>query len=360
MACRRSVPDLRRAICLVAVALHAMLPRQSAVAQASAEAEFAAGPSGMAPERVLGGIPGGMRLAATANGQAVRCLLADQGAVASFEPGRPADRRNVVGPGTPGTCLAIGCLPGDVVAVVVREGEQWWLRTYRIEPGSTADPAAPLQEVTLGAAAGDSGPIGLVVSTARGWLALTGLPPPLPPILRAPVAGARIGPLSDRSCPKLPAGWRPVAATVSPRDEFVLALEPLPPEGKSTDPAAGPAAARTAHIGFYDLSGRELARLEAGVARLQAIAFDRAGATLCVAGRGLADERTGVWRLEAIMREGRQAVRPVLVASHPTARDLVAGPDRGLIMLAADEAGTLLAIDPTPPLPAAASGDMSP
>lgn len=360
MAFRRSVPDPLRAICLVAVALTATVVLPSAATPASSEATIAADvPGDTAPAQVLGRIPGGMRLAATANGQAVRCLLADQGAVASFEPGRPADRRNVVGPGTPGACLAIGCLPGDVVALVVREGEEWWLRTYRIEPGSTADPSAPLQEVALGATAGDSGPIGLVVSTARGWLALTGLPPPLPPILRAPVAGVRIGPLSDRSCPKLPAGWRPVAATVSPRDEFVLALEPLPPEGESTAPA-GSAAARPAQIGFYDLSGRELARFEAGVARLQAIAFDRGGATLCVAGRGLADGRAGVWRLEAVMREGRQAVRPVLVTPHPAACDLVAGPERGLIMLAGDEAGTLLAIDPTPPRPAAASGDMSP
>ena len=356
MACRRSVPDPLRAICLCGVTLAAMVMLPLDASPASAEATIAAGPSDMAQTQVLGGIPGGMRLAATANGQAVRCLLGGQGTVVSFEPGRPADRRNVVGPGVPGMCLAIGCLPGDVVAVVVREGEAWWLRTYRIEPGSTADPAAPLQEISLGAAAGDSGPIGLVASTARGWLALTGLPPPLPPILRAPVAGVRIGPLSDRSCPKLPAGWRPVAATVSPRDELVLALEPLPPDGESPD-LATPAAAQ---IGFFDLSGRELARFETGVARLQATAFDRGGATLCVTGRGLADGRTGVWRLEAIMREGRQAVRPVLVASHPTARDLVAGPDRGLIMLAADEAGTLLAIDPTPPLPAAASGDMSP
>ncbi len=365
MACRRSVPDRVRAICWVAATLTAMVVLPLDATTASAEGTAApAEPTGTARSHVLGSIPGGTRLAATANGQAVRCLLAAQGAVASFDPVQPADRRIVVGPGIQGTCLAIGSLPGDVVAVVVRQGDAWWLRTYRIEPGATADPATPLQEVSLGSAAADSGPIGIVVGTARGWLAITGLPAPLPPVLRAAVAGVRIGPLSDRSCPQVPAGWRTVAATVSPRDELVIAVEPAPPvdhqAARSPGQAPPPAAGQPAEIGYYDLSGRELARFQAGIARLKAIAFDRRGATLCVAGRGLADGRTGVWRLEAVMRDGRQAVRPVLVAPHPAARDLVAGTDRGLIMLAADEAGTVLAIDPTPSLPAASSGEASP
>ncbi len=361
MACRPSVPDpLSRtrpaAVALAAIAILAFHgpPTRAEVPVAPAE------PSVTTRTQVLGSLSGGTRLAASANAQAVRCLLAAQGAVASFDPSQPADRRIVVGPGIQGTCLAIGSLPGDVVAAVVRQGDAWWLRTYRIEPGATADPATPLQDVSLGSAAADSGSVEIVVGTARGWLAITGLPAPLPPILRAAVAGVRIGPLSDRSCPSLPAGWRPVAATVSPRDELVLAVEPLPPGDESTDRAVNPGLGRSAEIGFYELSGRELARFEAGVTRLRAITFDRGGAALCVAGQGLADGRSGVWRLEATMHEGRQVVRPVLVAPHPAVCDLVAAADRGLIMLAADEAGTLLAIDPLPPIPAASSGDASP
>jgi hypothetical protein len=355
MACRRPEPDAGP-----------VRPRPASVWVAMIAATVAAGgradpvppwPAAAETNAVANvGVAGGIRLAATANGQAVRCLDGDRGSVTTFDAERPGDRREVVGPRPASSLLGVGCLPGDLVAVVGRTGAAWWLRSYRIEPGVTADPASPLQEIALGEAGPPTEPIGVAVSSSRGWLAVTGLPAPLPPVLRAAVAGVRIGPLSDRSCPALPEGIRPTAAAVGPRDELVLALESRPGIAGAADAAAG--------IGFYDLAGRERARFATGVHDVRGIAFDRRGSTLCVAGRGIADGRTGLWRLEATMREGRQSVRPVFLADVADPRDLVAGADRTLIMLAGGPDGPILRFDPTPSAnadrPAVDPGDAPP
>lgn len=304
-------------------------------------------------ERRLGLIPGVSRLAATANGQTVRCLDGERGAIVSFEADRPAEWRDVVGPLVEFRCAAIGCLPGDLVVAVGQDADAWWLRSYRIEPGMTADSAAPLQTIALGEADATERPVAIVASSARGWLAIVGLPPPLPPVLRAAVAGVRIGPCSERSCPELPAGIRPLAATVSPRDELVLVLPVEPAVG---DPSRGDT------VVYYDLTGRERARFDSGVTAVRGIAFDRRGDTLCMVGQRTSDGQTGLWRLDAVLRGGRQSIRTTLVAAAVAPRDLAAAADRMLIMLTSDLSGTLVLVDPSPPVPVPPPipGDASP
>ena len=334
MACRRSVPEACRRLFVVALMLVGL-------------------PAGGGENRQLGGIPGGSRLAATANGQAVRCLDGDRGRIVSFEPDRPAARRDVVGPLAGARFVAVGCLPGDLVVTVCQAGDAWWLRSYRVEPGLTADAAAPLQEIALGTADATDAAVAIAVSSARGWLAIVGLPPPLPPVLRAAVAGVRIGPLSDRMCPELPAGYRPLAATVSPRDELVLAL--------ATEPdAAHPGQAD--RLAFYDLAGRERAAFDSGLTAVRGVAFDRRGETLCVVGQRAGAPETGLWRLDARLDAGRQVIRPALLAPAAAPRDLVAVAERTFIMLTSDPAGTLVQVDPTATIrePSIDPGDLPP
>jgi hypothetical protein len=325
MACRRSVPEACRWVLLLAVLC---------LATTTASAEF-----GSAKHR-LGSLPGVVRLAASVNGQAVRCLDGDRGALVSFEGDRLATVRDVVGPLADFRCSALGCLPGDLVVAVGQTEGAWELRSYRIEPGTTADPGSPLQKIPLGDAAEPALRIDVVVSSNRGWLAVVGLPPPLSPVLRAAVAGVRIGPLSDRSCPDFPPGSRPMAATVSPRDELVIVTSPEP---RTAEESQGDA------VAFYDLTGRERARFATGVTAVQGISFDRQGETLCVAGRGIGDGSVGVWRLEATLVAGRQAIRPTLVALVAAPQDLVSVAERRFMMLSSDPAGTLLQVDPSSP-----------
>lgn len=276
------------------------------------------------------------RLAATANGQTV-CRLDGLGRVISaFDADRSAPRRDIVGPAAAALpeFVALGCLPGDVVATVCRAADEWSLRTYRIEPGGAADAAVPLQVVPIGRANGPAAGVDLAVSHARGWLAIAGLPPPLPPVLRAAVAGVRVGPLSDRSCPVPAAGLRPRAAAVSPADELVLILGPSVPDGPADD-----------QLAFYGPTGRELLRLETGLRGTLGIDFHRGDGTLWAVAADVGG-RTGLWRLDAAVADGRQVVRPVLAAPFESPWDLACPSPRALVIGHGGAADRLAWIDP--------------
>ena len=274
------------------------------------------------------------RLAVTANGQTVVCVDEGRRAIVAFDPLRPEKGRDLVAPANPALPepVAVGCLPGDVVAVVCRAGGEWSLRTYRTEPGKAADPAEPIQLIRIGTASGSTAEVSIAVSHARGWLAVAGLPPPLVPVLRAAVAGVRLGPLTDRSCPRLPDGLRPIAAAVSPSDEIVLALR-----GSADDE----------QIAFYDAAGHELLRLAACVKGIGGIAFGRGDGLLWAAATGGADGRAGLWRLDAVVREGKQEIRPTLVAAVAAARDVAAASERTLVVASGNTPRRLIRIDPT-------------
>jgi hypothetical protein len=147
-----------------------------------------------------------------------------------------------------------------------------------------------------------------------------------------------VGPLTERGCPRLADGEIPTAAVVSPADELVLVLR-----------SALPAAARAAgdEAAFFDLSGRELLRLPAGLPGIRGIDFGHGDQALwaTTAGPG----RSGLWRLDAALLEGRQVIRPVLVAPLDSPQDLVACSPRAIVVMHGESVGRAAVIDPAAP-----------
>jgi hypothetical protein len=301
-----------------------------------------------------GGASSGPRVAATANGQTIAAIDETRRAIVAFDASRPDARRVLVGPAAADAAqfLVVGYLTGDVVAAVCRAGDDWSLCTYRTAPDGPVDAASPLQRIPIGTGSGGFEQVDLAVSHARGWLAVTGLPRPLPPVLRAAVAGVRVGPLSDRGCPGLADDVIAVAAAVSPADELVLALRPSSAE--ETPPAGGDA------IGFFDLAGRALLRLPAGVRGIRGLEFGRGASTLWVTAADSAGA-TGLWRLDAACVTGRQVIRPTLVAPLDAAGDLVASSPRAIVVVQGGSPERMRVIDPTtlsdPASPGADPGD---
>jgi hypothetical protein len=277
------------------------------------------------------------RMAVTPNGQQVCQIEGGRGSIIGFAPRQPEVSHDIVGPLAEPVFAAVAFIAGDVVAAVCREGDAWSLRTYRTQPGSAVDASDPLQVIALGEATGDADGVDIAASHARGWLAIAGLPPPLPPVQRAVLAGVRVGPLSDRGCPVPPAGCRPVAVAVSPADELVLVLR------REDDPAED-------QLAFYDLTGRELLRLPVGLRDTVGLDFGRGDGLLWAAATH-ADGRGGLWRLDAAFADGRQVVRPALVSALAKPRDVAAASPRAVVISHGEPAGSVAWIDPTESAP---------
>lgn len=299
----------------------------------------AAGGSDAAVTTVLdagvgGSADGHGRLTVTANGQRLACITAGDdsaagaenhgGGIVACDPTTGAGRRMLVAPPAADqpVPLALGFIDMTVLAAVCRSGDEWSLRTWRLRPDAPADPAEPLQTVPLGRATGSAAGVGLAVSHSREWLVVTGLPEPLPAVLRAAIAGVRVGPPSARHCPQLAPGVRPVAVTVGPRDELVLierqshappAGAVTPPAGDAVTPPAGDA------VSFFDATGLCLLRLDTGLTAIRDVAFAPEAGVLWVVADDAAPRqpRGGLWRLDATLRGGHQAVAAVPVADLP-------------------------------------------
>jgi hypothetical protein len=269
-------------------------------------------------------------LSVSANGQTVYAIEIATGSITAVDPFDPRRRRDVVSPpaADDGRPMAIGCLPGDVLAAVWRDGDGWQLRTHRMRPGAAADPARPEARVPLGEAAGAGDRVAVVVSRTRDWLAVTGLPRPLPPVIRGVFAGAGVRLLPPGEA--APDDARPVAAAVSPADELVL-FE-----------AVGDGEAR---IAFLTPAGRPLLRLRSGLTDVRGAAFSRRDGRLwATAGPG-AGRPAALWRLDATMLGGEQAVRPVAVPGPSDPRALVDVPGESLVVVEAGSRPTVLRID---------------
>lgn len=267
-------------------------------------------------------------LAISANGQTVFAIDDARGAIVALDVAQPLRRRDVVAASPVGEPrpLAVGAVPGGLLVAVCRAGDAWEVRTYRPGPGAAA--SGPLQRLPLGEAAGDAGRVSVVAGTARSWLAITGLPAPLPPVLRAVVAGATIRFLAD-DAPRREGATRPGAATVSPDDALVVF------ESAGDGPAA---------VTFLDPAGRTLLELDAGVADVRAAAFSRRDGSLWVLTGTAGGQPAGLWRLDAVMRDGRQGVRPEWAASFadPVA---IAGASDDTLVVAAGNPVRLVTVD---------------
>lgn len=258
-------------------------------------------------------------LAVSANGQTLVTIGGPTHAIFGGEPTKDEPWREVVtgaGDDLPRP-VAVGFLPGDVVAAVCRDGDAWTLRTFRAGPGKIADPAMPLQVVQLGAASGEPRDVAVAVHHARGWIVVIGLPAPLPPVVRCAIAGVRLGPPSDRSCPRLPDDHRPVAVTITSAGDIVLVLR-----SETGD----------AIVAIYDAAGRELLRLPTGLREVAAIAAGRGDDVLWAVGES-GDGKSGLWRLDASLRDGRQVVQPSFVRAFDSPLAMVSISDRGLVII---------------------------
>ncbi|MFM7292586.1 MAG: hypothetical protein ACKO6B_15355, partial [Planctomycetia bacterium] len=297
-------------------------------------------------------MPAAGDLATPANGQMLYVLDEARGEVVAIDPFEPQKRRQAVKPrdgdDAGGGPVAIGCIDTSMLALVSRSGDVWSLQTHRIHPDAAADHDKPTQTVMIGKAAAARGPSGdgppsLAVSPSRDWLGVVGLPAPLPAVLRAPIAGSRIGGLSARSCPGLPAGLRPAVATISPAEEFVLFAADAPaPERAGV------------FVSFYlPPDPRRLLHLDTSLPRIRDAAFCRTDGTLWVVGGGSEDapaaQPEGLWRVDAVLRNGRQAANAVCVARLPGARALVCLSEQAIIVTHGREARTVSRIDPTQP-----------
>ncbi len=283
---------------------------------------------------IVDDVPGAGALTVSPNGQTVYCLDEVRRAVFAFDPFAPGRRRDVVAAAAEGqpVPVAIGCLPGDLLAIVGRSGDDWTLQTFRIRPGEVADPAAPLQSIRLGTAATASPVVKLVVSHMRDWLAVVGLPEPLAPVLRIVFAGVGMRPLANDSWPGVAADRRPAATAVSPADELVLLEQPRD-------------AVTAATVAFHGVTGVELLRLDTGLPQVRDAAFGRGdGALWVLAGDAASASRPeGLWRLHAVMRDGQQAVNPAHVARLIAPRSIAAVSERSVVVTLA---GSIVRIDP--------------
>ena len=240
-------------------------------------------------------------LACPTNGQTIYCLDPRTGAVLAVDPQTPAKRRTAIAaaPAAGPRPLAIACIDTNTLAAVCRDGDAWSIRTWRLQPDVPVEFSAPLQDTAVGAAAASAPAPHLLVGPSRDWLTVTGLPEPLPPVVRAAIAGTRVGKPSDRDCPpRTPAVITAVAANRLDETMLFTARGDRPPR-----------------LTFLDLAGRPLLDLASDLPGVCDAACSAADGTLwAVGGDGSADRPEGLWRLDAAMEDGRQVVRPACVA----------------------------------------------
>lgn len=320
----------------------------------------AAAPATPQPQRIdlITDLPGAGDLAAPANGQTLYVLDETRGEVVAVDPFEPTKRWSAVAAAPQAAAGAVArsmaCIDTSMIALLCRAQDVWSLQTHRLQPGTAAEPGKPVQTVSVAAAprggpgqapaaprpAGDEQAC-VFVSPSRDWLGVSGLPAPLPAVLRAPIAGARIGALSPRACPVLAPGHVLSAATISMAEEFVLF---------STDPAGRTPA--SVFVSFYlPPDPRQLLHLDTSLPQVRDAAFCRTDGTLWVVGGRAGSETApeGLWRIDAVLRNGRQAVQPVCVARLDGARSVVCLSDKAIIVTHGRESRTVSRIDPTQP-----------
>lgn len=265
---------------------------------------------------VVDDLPGLAAITVRPNGQSILAIDTRTRTVLALESADPSRRRTVLAPlDGAGEPVAIACIDSSTVAILIAGADGMpTIGTYRLQPsGDTPQRSVAIQTQPIPgwartqAAVGGIGPTSLrtamAVSPGREWLVVArgfdqDRPEPAglgaPPLLRAPIAGSRLGPLGIRHCPARPAS----ALTVSPGGELVL----LEPTGSGTD-----------LVLYARTQGTQLLRLPTGLTDVAAVSYGRDG-TLWAAATSVSDKTQGLWRLDAVMLGGRQGVRSTCVA----------------------------------------------
>jgi len=299
---------------------------------------------------IVADVPGACRLAAPATGQTLFILDDQARTVRAVDPFAPTKNWSAIsafdldaGGPQPVQPVAIACIDSNTLAVVCRAGAEWSLRAYRLAPSGAEDHAARLlQTVPLGAAEARAGAaLDVVVSDTRDWLAVVGLPATLPPVVRAPIAGARLGGFADRLCPTGVNADRLMAATISPFDEWVLFSRR--DEGRSGGTG----------VTFHATAGRRrLLDLDLDLAGIRDAAYCRGTGTLWVAadGDGRAAAAAGLWRIDAALIDGRQVARPVAVAPLEAPLSVVCLSERAIAVCGGGASRRVLLVNPVTPV----------
>jgi len=292
--------------------------------------------------------PGLIDLALAPNAQRLYGLSADGGTVVRFDCGRetsPEMRVVVTGDSPDGPGRQLGCIDTSVVAIL-RDSVMTVVTTHRIpSPPETTAASEPLQRVAI-----DEGipnqPLNrgarLTVSHTRNWLALTTVVEGGSTVLRAAVAGVRVGGFSTRNSPALEGSSRVLAATVSPADELVLVTASPADATDETAAASQTGLSDTVSLSMYATpGGEELLRLDTGLRDIRDACFTNSSGRLWVI-TGSVDsadppQPAGLWRLDATIRERRQAIEAVLVTPLAAPQAVTAGNDE--VIYAAVEGG---------------------
>lgn len=295
---------------------------------------------------IVDDLPDAGRLAAPATGQTLYVLDAAARAVTAVDPFAPAKRWQAIGRADfdggsvePVHPVALACVDSNTLAVVCRTGTEWTLRAFRLAPpGTERGSPTLLQSLRLGKGADASPTVDVFVSDTRDWLAVVGLPAPLPPIMRAPIAGARLGNFSDRLCPAVAATKRLLAATASPFDEWVVVSQ--------RDEAVPGGTLLTMHA---NAGQPRLLDLDLDLTQVRDVASCRGTGTLWVAAE--ADAAAGLWRIDAALAAGRQVAMPVAIATLPSPLSVVCLSERAIAISGGGADRRVLLVNPAEPQP---------
>lgn len=261
-------------------------------------------------------LSGPLQLAASPTGQTLFTLRLEARDVLGIDLADPTKQWTAV-PAIPGSDpKALGVIDSSTLALVVRENETWSIRVHRLPAPGSPGAADPVQSVNLGTSAASGAEPLVVVSPARDWLAVTGLPAPMPKILRLTITGARLGTPSERRCP--PLGDRPQAVTVGTAGEWGVFL-----------PATPDAAGAGSFFSWVSPSGgQRLLHTDTGLERVVAAACCReTGLLWALAGGAIGGGAEGLWRVDAAYVEGRQVSRSVSIAALPAPTAVVCLPN---------------------------------
>lgn len=290
-------------------------------------------------------MPAAGGLAAVASGQTVYIIDESTGAVVGCDPFAPEKRWPVMpAPERPGDGpVALGCIDSTTLAAVSRSENGWALRSYRLgPPGDDPRGLAPRSTRSLGPATDADSPQ-VTVGLSREWVAVTGFAAPRGRIHFFELDGAQPVPVLKRD---------------SPQQQAIVAAAGLPGDLLAVFDAESPRA--TARLTISpNMQPRPLLTLDTGLPGVRAAAASRTTGELWVlaGAAGAAATPEGLWRIEATLHDGRQAVRAVCVAKLDAPRSLVWISDRMLLVVHGMSKRTVSHVDPSTPAP---SGALSP
>lgn len=286
-----------------------ILPLLVAAALLAAPGRAAAEPAEREPTVVVDGLRGPLRIAVAPTGQTLY-VLCGGGDVLGVSLDDPARRWTAVAARPGIRPLAVGAIDSATLALVVREGDALSIRVHRLAAPGEEPGESEVQAVPLGVTGVVADAVRLVVSPGRDWLAVSGLPEPLPRVARATVTGTRLGGISERRCPRT--SVRPTAMVIGPHSEWLV-----------FDQGEGDGGARSTRLSWFSPSGgQRLLTLDTGLARVVDAAGGReSGLLWALVPRGNADGPHGLCRIDAALADGRQVARAVPVAplADPTA-----------------------------------------